>query len=55
MSYAGNSPTAALCLRPSGGGPFTADAVNRLIKRIGERARRSRFMPTCFAMAGAMR
>jgi integrase len=39
------------------GGPFTSDAVNRLIKRIGERARMPfpRFMPTCFAMAAAMR
>ena len=37
-SCAGNSQTAASFLRPSGGGPFTPDAVNRLIKRIGERA-----------------
>jgi site-specific recombinase XerD len=35
-------------------GPFTPDAINRLIKRIGERALawRSRFTLICFAMLG---
>jgi type 1 fimbriae regulatory protein FimE len=37
-SYSGSFPTAALCLRLSAAAPFTPDAVNRLIKRLGERA-----------------
>ena len=37
-SFSGSIPTAPLCSPLSAAAPFTPDAVNRLIKRIGERA-----------------
>ena len=38
MNYAGNSPDSGFVFATERGGPFTTDAVNWHLKRIGERA-----------------
>ena len=38
VSFAGNCPTLALYSRPNAAALFTPDAINRHIKRLGERA-----------------